>query len=127
MKLTEINIYPITSMGGMPLKEATVLPAGLQYDRRWLLLDGNGNFFTQRNLPEMAKVKFEWQENGFNVKYPEENYGSINIPFEKPDTTIFTTQIWNDKVAAQAMPDDINVWFSEIFKQKCQAIGLLRL
>ena len=54
-------------MGRIILKESTVLPTGLQYDRRWMLVDGEGKFVTQRSLPEMARVKFEWTENGFDV------------------------------------------------------------
>ena len=124
MKLTEINIYPIKSMGGISLKEATVLPAGLQYDRRWLLLDGEGKFMTQRNLPEMARVKFEWNENGFIADYLGGNFGSINIPFAIPDTPIFTTQVWDDQVTASSMQGDINNWFAEVFKQKCQLVRI---
>lgn len=124
MKLTEINIYPIKSMGGISLKETTVLPAGLQYDRRWLLLDGEGKFMTQRNLPEMAKVKFVWKENGFAANYLGGNIEPIIIPFNKPDVPVITTQVWDDKVAARMLPENINEWFGEVFKQKCQLVRI---
>ncbi len=125
MKLTEINIYPIKSMGRISLTEATVLPVGLQYDRRWLLLDAESNFMTQRNYPQMARIKFKWEENGFTTNYIGENYDSINIPFEAPDSPIITTQVWKDKVEALAMSDEINNWFSEIFKQNCQLVRIV--
>ena len=111
-------------MGRISLKEVIVLPAGLQYDRRWLLLDKDGNFMTQRNYPQMARVKFKWEESGFAVSYLGENFGSINIPFEIPDTPVFTTQVWKDKVAARTMQSEINSWFSEIFKQNCQLVRI---
>lgn len=111
-------------MGSISLKEATVLPAGLQYDRRWLLLDGDGKFQTQRNLAEMAKVKFEWTENGFVANYLGGKIEPIIIPFSKPDAPIITTQVWDDKVAARMLPENINDWFSEVFKQKCQLVRI---
>lgn len=124
MKLTEINIYPVKSMGSISLKEATVLPAGLQYDRRWLLNDEEGNFLTQRHIPEMAKVKFTRAENGFKVNYVDANYGSILIPFESPASSAITATVWDDKVSAYRMNKSISEWFSDLFKRKCYLVRI---
>jgi uncharacterized protein YcbX len=42
-KLTQIWIYPIKSLGGISLSTAKVMGKGLQYDRRWMLVDETGN------------------------------------------------------------------------------------
>lgn len=109
-------------MGRIPLKEATVLPAGLKYDRRWLLLDENGTFMTQRHYPEMATINFAWKENGFEVSY--KNLGPTLIPFERPDSPVSVSQVWDDKVDARKMGENINEWFSEVFNKKCQLVRI---
>ena len=57
MHISEINIYPIKSLKGIPLDAATVEERGLQYDRRWMLTTPDGMFFTQREFPRMALVE----------------------------------------------------------------------
>ena len=57
MNLSEINIYPVKSLAGISLQEAKIEARGLQYDRRWMITDKQGKFFTQRELPKMATIK----------------------------------------------------------------------
>ncbi|MGM0460778.1 MAG: MOSC N-terminal beta barrel domain-containing protein, partial [Bacteroidota bacterium] len=39
MHLQDIYTYPIKSLGGIRLEEATLEERGLKYDRRWMLVD----------------------------------------------------------------------------------------
>ena len=39
LKLTQIWIYPIKSLGGISLSSAVVKEKGLEYDRRLMLVD----------------------------------------------------------------------------------------
>ena len=55
--LTEINIYPVKSLGGISLKSSLVEERGLKYDRRWMLVNENGILFTQREHPQMALLQ----------------------------------------------------------------------
>ena len=59
MTITEINIYPVKSLGGITLQEATLTAKGLQYDRNWMLLDENDVFMTQRQYPQLALFSTE--------------------------------------------------------------------
>ncbi|HCM75336.1 MAG TPA: MOSC domain-containing protein, partial [Cytophagales bacterium] len=43
MKLTEIWIYPVKSLGGIRVNKATVLGKGLLYDRRYMIVDENNH------------------------------------------------------------------------------------
>ena len=46
--LAGLAVYPVKSLGGVTLAEAPVEPWGLQHDRRWLVLDPDGNVVTAR-------------------------------------------------------------------------------
>lgn len=46
-KLSKIFIYPVKSMGGISIKTSLITNRGLQYDRRWLLVDKNNIFITK--------------------------------------------------------------------------------
>ena len=80
MKISEINIYPIKSLGGISLNEAIVEKRGFQNDRRFMLTDKNGDFFTQREFPKMAMLSIEINANSLNISDSENR--KIEVPFE---------------------------------------------
>jgi len=41
MQVTQLFIYPIKSLGGIEVKQSLVTQRGLQYDRRYMLVDEN--------------------------------------------------------------------------------------
>jgi hypothetical protein len=55
-RLVSAHIYPLKSGRGIDLSEAQVEPWGLAGDRRWLLIEMDGKFVTQRQEPSMARV-----------------------------------------------------------------------
>jgi uncharacterized protein YcbX len=56
MVLTEIHIYPIKSTKGISLQSGLVERRGIQFDRRWMVVDKAGMFLSQRDHPRLALV-----------------------------------------------------------------------
>ncbi|MGI0155803.1 MAG: MOSC domain-containing protein [Thermoplasmata archaeon] len=54
--LTDLRIYPVKSLRGVPTREAEVEPWGLRHDRRWLVLDPDGKVLTARDHHTMLSV-----------------------------------------------------------------------
>ncbi len=53
-QLSEIWLYPIKSLPGISVKQATVETGGLRYDRRYMLVDNKGHFITQRDEAQLG-------------------------------------------------------------------------
>ena len=84
MYLSEINIYPIKSLAGISLKEAKIERRGLEFDRRWLLVDETNKFLTQREFPKMAALKTETlpgglRDAGFVPSMVEDVVGQLDM------------------------------------------------
>ena len=81
LRLTEIWIYPIKSLGGIPLTSARVMGKGLQYDRRFMLVGPDGVCLTQREHPIMALFKLSLEGDQILIRhdssYDEENKDRI--------------------------------------------------
>lgn len=120
--LTDIIVYPIKSLGGISMKTAKVEKRGLQYDRRWMLVDENGMFLTQRKFPEMALLQVEIMEKGLEVSHKIKNVKVLNIPFDMKPMEHLRVQIWDDECAAFTINDDINQWFSDILGTNCRLV-----
>ena len=61
MRVSALNIYPLKSGRGIPLKEAEIGREGLVGDRRWMITDPSSRFITQRELPQLATLVAEPQ------------------------------------------------------------------
>lgn len=115
-QLSEIFIYPIKSLSGIPMPEARVQLRGLQYDRRWMLTDADGIFVTQREFPEMALLGTAIEPPFLKVFQKNKPQQHILIPLE-PDAAGMTkkqVQVWSQRCASRQYESDINGWFSDV-------------
>jgi uncharacterized protein YcbX len=113
MVLSEIWIYPVKSLAGIRLTEAQVQEKGLQYDRRWMIVDPFGRFLTQRDFPAMALLEVEVQANALlisNKLRPEEN---ISVPFQPLTAEAVSVTIWDDEVNAVTVSNEVDAWLSD--------------
>ena len=119
MNLSEINIYPIKSLGGIPLKSAVVENRGLQYDRRWLLVDVNNKFLTQREFPKTATVGVEILKDCLGISADEK---SLEIPFEVETEETKVVKIWSSHCRTKIYKQSINDWFSDVLQTDCRLV-----
>jgi hypothetical protein len=56
-RIARLFVYPVKSCAGVELREAVLTETGLDLDRAWMVVDAQGEFVTQRELPRMALVR----------------------------------------------------------------------
>ncbi|NJN78675.1 MAG: MOSC domain-containing protein [Saprospiraceae bacterium] len=120
--LSEIWIYPIKSLGGISMTSTLITKRGLQHDRRWMLVDEDGVFLTQRNFHEMALLQVEIAESGLKVYHKLRETNVLEIPFDAKPLESLTVKIWDDECSAYTVSEAANVWFSEMLNQKCRLV-----
>jgi len=77
MNLSEINIYPVKSLKGISLNEAVIEDRGLRHDRRWMLVDENNQFLTQREFPIMARIRIDFDRDRLTASIDD---STIRVP-----------------------------------------------
>ena len=122
MHLKEINIYPIKSLKGIRLRESMVEAEGLRHDRRWMLVDRNWSFFTQREFPVMATISVEVANDGLQVT--SKSAGQIRIPFEPDRGERGTATVWRSVVRAVAYTGEVSEWFSDAIGTRCMLVKM---
>ena len=129
LRLSEIWIYPIKSLGGIRLPQAQVMEKGLELDRRWMLVDENGVFMTQRLLPTMALFKLSIENDDLVIVYNP--MSAVHSPLAtvfrvSKHTSAFErdekVKILNDSVDAFEVSKETSGWFSEILGMKCRLV-----
>lgn len=125
--LSEIWIYPVKSLGGIRLKSAKVMHKGLQYDRRWMLVDEQGGFMTQRVYPEMALFKLDLDAGRNEMMITKKNATAdptikFNINTDQSGKT-FRAKIWNDEVDVIEVSPELSEWFRFHLKMYCKFVA----
>lgn len=121
LRLTEIWIYPVKALGGIRLRSSAVLEKGLRYDRRWMLVDENGNFMTQRTFPTLALFKVTLETDHINIIFKNQ---SIALSFTAPGAGLsLETSVWDDPVIVHEVSKACSDWFSDKLAQRCKLVS----
>ena len=118
LTVSELWIYPIKSLGGIAISQAAVLPKGIAFDRRWMLVDADNKFMTQRLQHRMALFSLSHAPGGFTIKYHKEQIFLPAVSQSNP----FAAVIWNDTVEVMEVSDEHNQWFSRILGITCKLV-----
>lgn len=120
LRISQLFIYPIKSLGGIPLSEAKVTDRGFEYDRRWMLVDEQGQFMTQRTIAGMALFTTELNNDGLKVVHKKTG-NSILIPFTPSEETMMV-DVWSDRCRGRIVSEEVNAWFSDQMSVKCSLV-----
>jgi uncharacterized protein YcbX len=125
--LTELNLYPVKSCGGIALHEATLTRAGLMsehiYDREWMVVDEQGEFLTQRSHPKMALITPRIKADTLEVRAP--GMLPLEIPLDLPDPDDAPTRqvrVWKDIIKAYDGDETAATWFSDFLGTPCRLV-----
>lgn len=122
--LTKIFIYPIKSLGGIALSESELTRQGLKYDRRWMLVDLDGMFLTQRSNSKMALLqpRIEGEHLIVEDRSMPGSSISIHLNLAKDHAPTIWTKVWDDECNAIPVGIEVDRWFSEALQMPCRLV-----
>ncbi len=121
-KLSEINIYPVKSLPGISLNDSVVEERGLLYDRRWMIVNSNNVFITQRLFPHMVFIRVKIEEGKLIFRHLNKSIETLELSLtEFPEKNTYV-EVWEDKCEAVEYNQEINDWFSEALDAKCKLV-----
>jgi uncharacterized protein YcbX len=122
LQVSELFIYPIKSLGGIAKQQVDIIDTGFKYDRRWMLVDENNLFLTQRMHPLMALLQTGENKEGIFVFHKQNPLHSIMLPPENEYSKKVTVTVWDDVCAALEADEDTNSWFSGMLQLNCKLV-----
>lgn len=120
MHVSQLYLYPLKSARGYSVPHYALDARGPQWDRRWMLVDNDGKFLSQRQSVLMTQLVARFDDNELQVSAPD--MPELVIPQFYWDM-VRTTQpvtVWRDSVQAKVAEGHVNAWFSQVIKQPCK-------
>lgn len=126
LRLSEIWIYPVKSLGGIRLSTAKVMEKGLLHDRRWMLVDETGTFMTQRVYTQMALFDVSIENNMLIITRRQPTAHKPQISFNittAPVGEMLRSRVWDDAVEVIEVNQEISAWFTNHLGLGCKLVS----
>ena len=125
-RLASIHIYPMKAARAVDLDESEVEPCGLAGDRRWLLVDENGRFVSQREEPSLARVHVTYgrAQGTISVEAAGHPRHRIATPAESRGAEMLKVTVWSSAVLAAAAGPAADAWFSSYLGRTVRLVHL---
>jgi uncharacterized protein YcbX len=118
--LSHINIYPVKSLAGISVTSWPVNEKGLLHDRKWMLIDHNRQFLSQRVLPNMALIKTTLTDKHLLLSAP--GMEDLWLTLDPIDGEIINSTLWHDQCDARSVSTVADQWLSDFLKQNCRLV-----
>ena len=117
--ITQLLVYPIKSCAGVAVNEALLLDTGLEFDRAWMVVDPQGEFLTQRELPRMALVQPQLKHYEMVLRAP--GMLALHVKLDEVEAPV-RVRVWGDDVAAFDMGATAAQWFTDFLGTACRLV-----
>ncbi len=117
--IARLFVYPVKSCSGVEVREALLTETGLEFDRAWMVVDGNGEFVTQRELPRMALIRPQLKTYEMVLRAP--GMLALHIALDAVEQPV-KARVWDDEVSAYDMGDVAAQWFSDFLGRKLRLV-----
>jgi uncharacterized protein len=122
IRLASIHIYPMKAARAVNLDESRVEPWGLAGDRRWLLVDEDGRFISQREESSLARVVVSCGPDGIRVS--SEGRTGLVIAEPPAGAALLKVRVWSSTLLAAAAGPEADTWFSDYFGRPARLVYL---
>ena len=124
MTLSGLFLYPVKSLRGCSVATAEVDDLGIVGDRRFLVVDENGRFLTQRVLPRMALIETALSAETLTLRAM--GAGDCTVARRADgEAPLRSVSIWKSEgLLAEDCGDDAARWLSDFLATKCRLVRI---
>ncbi len=115
----DLFVYPLKSAAGTRVTRADLDRFGFIGDRRWMVVDADGRFLSQRELPRMALLQAHTRPDGLTLDAPGMPTLHLTIPAEGSPPQAIT--IWDDRCQAREAPAAAS-WISTFLEHTSRVV-----
>jgi len=108
MHVHSLWIYPVKSLAGIAVDEFELDDFGPAGDRRWMIVDDEGMFVTQRANPELARIGVSLEQGSVQLSIPGQGQFTLTPTGDRVET-----RVWGDRATAELAQSEVNEALSQ--------------
>jgi MOSC domain-containing protein len=117
--VSALYIYPVKSCRGIRVPRAQVAARGFAHDRRWMIVDAQGLFITQRQATQLCLVDTALEGAALRLSAPAR--GSVLLPTEYEHGDELQVTVWRHTGRAVRHPEG-SAWISEVLERESSLV-----
>tara|TARA_R110002167_G_scaffold169816_1_gene367733 strand:+ start:30325 stop:31158 length:834 start_codon:yes stop_codon:yes gene_type:complete len=118
VEITGLYLYPVKSCAGYRVDRLTFDHQGPEGDRRYMIVDPDGRFLTQRQLPVMAGIQTQLQQGVLTLGFA----GMADLVVNTPVDQDVTVSIWSDTAQALDCGEPASKWLSSVLGKPARLV-----
>ena len=118
-RIARLFVYPVKSCAAVEVRASPLTETGLDLDRAWMVVDEQGEFVTQRELPRMALVRPQLKSNEVVLRAP--GMLALHLSVDTVEEAM-RVRVWDDEVPAFDMGAVAAQWFSDFLGRKLRLV-----
>lgn len=118
-RIERLFVYPVKSCAGVEVRQALLTETGFDLDRAWMVVDEQGVFVTQRELPRMALVKPTIRLSDIVLRAP--GMLALHLQIDTVEEPV-RVKLWDEEVAAYDMGDTAAQWFTDFLGARLRLV-----
>jgi len=118
-RIERLFVYPVKSCAGIELREALLTDTGLDLDRAWMVVDEEGGFVSQRELPRMALIRPQLKLTEVILRAP--GMLALHLAIDTVEEPV-RVRVWDDEVPAYDMGPVAAQWFTDFLGRKLRLV-----
>lgn len=122
MYISSLYSYPIKSCGRLAHSALELDARGPAWDRRWMIVDSDGQFLTQREHPRMALIQPAFHGGELSITAP--GMTELCISLEADRMIVCQVQVWNDVCKAWDEGQQAASWLSDYLKTDVRLVRM---
>ena len=121
-----LNRYLVKSCRGEPLESAYVEPWGLAGDRRWMVIDADGEAVTARDFPQLILVTPQTDGDTLRLARADGAELTVRVPDPGDGTSgpLVESTVWGNPVRSSDAGAAAHAWFSEVIGRPVRLVYL---
>ena len=121
MTVSELYIYPIKSLGGISLNAVNITDRGFELDRRWMLVDDNNRFISQREHASLALLQVALLPGALRVYHKQNPWNQLEIQCQTAGDMVMV-DLWDQICVGQLVSQQADAWFSKNLQINCRLV-----
>jgi uncharacterized protein YcbX len=124
MRVASLHSYPIKGCYRTDHSEMTIEPWGPAGDRRWAIVDADGVMVTQREIPDLVRVKP--RADGPILHLSADGHPDLSVTSTVASTAedLVDMKVFQDPIQASPVGEAADTWLSMVLDRKVRLLWL---